>query len=65
MVTHLIYLKFINTKNAKKKKKNNDNIKGERMLEFRTCALNYVEQQSKVSTTKVPLSIAFMQMVTL
>lgn len=49
------------------KKKTNDNIiKGERMLEFRTCAFNYVEQQStKVSTTKVPLSIAFMQMVTL
>ena len=64
MVTHLIYLKFINTKNAKKKK-NNDNIKGERMLEFRTCAFNYVELQSKVSATKVPLSIAFMQMVTL
>ena len=35
------------------------------MLEFRTCAFNYVEQQSKVSATKVPLSIAFMQMVTL
>ena len=48
-----------------KKKKTNDNIKGERMLEFRTCAFNYVEQQSKVSATKVPLSIAFMQMVTL
>ena len=48
------------------KKKNNNNIKGERMLQFRTCAFNYyVEQQSKVSTTKVPLSIAFMQMVTL
>ena len=48
-----------------KKTKNNDNIKGERMLEFRTCAFNYVELQSKVSATKVPLSIAFMQMVTL
>lgn len=48
------------------KKKTNDNIiKGERMLEFRTCAFNYVELQSKVSATKVPLSIAFMQMVTL
>ena len=35
------------------------------MLEFRTCAFNYVEQQSKVSTTKVPLNIDFMQMVTL
>ena len=26
------------------------------MLEFRTCAFNYVEQQSKVSTTEVPLN---------
>ena len=48
-----------------KKKKNNDNIKGERMLEFRTSAFNYVEQQSKMSAMKVPLSIAFVQMVTL
>ena len=48
-----------------KKTKNNNNIKGERMLEFRTCAFNYVEQQSKVSTMKVPLSIDFMQMVML
>ena len=35
-----------------KKKKTNDNIiKGERMLEFRTCAFNYVEQQTQEKIT--------------
>ena len=49
----------------KKQNKTITTHKGERVLEFRTYAFNYVEQQSKLSTTKVLLTITFMQMVTL